>query len=255
MLAQASSRALTLLPVALVIVGLVVVLLLAVGVRPSDAGVALWRASFGTPRSFGEVLVRATPLLLVAICLIPSLRAGLYNIGAPGQLSAGALVSTLIALHAPGLSGPLLVSACALGGLLGGAALAFIPGLLKARWNANEIISTLAFNFIMLSVLGYLLNGPMQSNFANLPQSDSLPTNSSLPIVISGTRAHIGLVIALASAVMLWAVDRSRVGYRLRIFGANPALARLKELNKLYDLGKLRDLHVHSLDCIGEVQV
>ena len=208
------------------VVGVVSVLLLSVGVSPGNAASALWTAAFGTPRSVGETLIRATPLLLIAVTLVPSLRAGLYNIGAPGQMGAGALASTLIAINTEGMSPGIVLPMCAIGGCAAGMLVAFVPGVLKARWKSNEIISTLALNFIVLAVLGYLLNGPMQSDFANLPQSDALPASSSLPTVIPGTRAHIGLIIALALVPLLWALDRSRLGYRLRIFGANPSLAR-----------------------------
>lgn len=215
------------LAIALVLVlAIVGALLVAVGVDPLIAAQALWNGAFGTTRSVGETLVRVTPLLLIAITLIPSLRAGLYNIGAPGQMGFGALAATVIALQGASLPAVALVPLCAVGGCLAGMLAAFVPGLLKARWNANEIITTLAVNFVAVAVLGYLLNGAMQSDFANLPQSDTLPSNSTLPTLIPGTRTHIGLLLALLAVPLLWAVDKSRVGYRLRVFGANPSLAR-----------------------------
>jgi simple sugar transport system permease protein len=209
-----------------IVLGLVAALLLAVGVDPLMAAQAMWTGSFGSTRSLGETLIRTTPLLLIALTLIPSLRAGLYNIGAPGQMAFGALASTVIALQGAGLPSYVLIPACAIGGCLAGAAAGFVPGVLKARWNANEIITTLAVNFIAVAILGYLLNGVMQSDFANLPQSATLPANSSLPTLIPGTRTHFGLLLALLAVPLLWAVDRSRLGYRLRIFGANPSLAK-----------------------------
>jgi simple sugar transport system permease protein len=213
-----------------VVAGLVAALLAIVGVDPVGTAHAMWSGSFGTLRSTGETLIRATPLLLIALTLIPSLRAGLYNIGAPGQVAFGALASTVIALQAPTLPSAILLPACAIGGCLAGALTAFLPGLLKAKWRANEIITTLAMNFIAVAVLGYLLTGVMQSDFANLPQSDSLPANSALPTFIPGTRTHIGLLVALLAVPLLWAADRSRLGYRLRIFGANPSLARQAQI-------------------------
>ncbi|TFV56068.1 ABC transporter permease [Geodermatophilus sp. DF01-2] len=212
--------------VVVAVTGLVAALLAVVGVNPLAAGIAMWNASLGTPRAVGEVLVRATPLLLIAATLVPSLRAGIYNIGAPGQLAAGALAATLIALNTADLPTGLVLLFCAVGSCVSGMLIAFVPGLLKARWKVNEIISTLAFNFIVIAGLGYLLNGPMQSDFANLPQSDPLPASSSLPTIIPGTRAHIGLIVAIVAVLLLWALQRSRLGYRLRVFGANPSLAR-----------------------------
>lgn len=208
------------------VLAIVAVLLLSVGVNPLDAASAMWTASFGSSRAVGETLIRATPLLMIAVTLVPSLRAGLYNIGAPGQMGAGALAATWIALHTAGWNHAVVLILCAVAGCAAGTAMGFIPGWLKARWRSNEIITTLALNFIMLSVLGYLLNGSMQSDFANLPQSDSLPPSSSIPTLIPGTRAHIGLLIALLAVPLLWALNRSRLGYRLRVFGANASLAR-----------------------------
>jgi general nucleoside transport system permease protein len=216
------SNAATAITVAIV---LIVCMFVAVGVDPSAAANVLWRSTFGSMRTFGEGLVRATPLLMISITLLPSLRAGLYNIGAPGQLGAGALGATVVALSMPGAPGWIVIPLCALTALVFGGATAAIPGYLKGRWKTNEIVSTLAMNFIVVAILGYLLNGPLQSGFANLPQSPSLPANSGLPLLFTGTRAHIGLLVALAFVPGLIALDRSLVGYRLRLFSFNQVLA------------------------------
>jgi general nucleoside transport system permease protein len=218
----------SLAPIAVAVVIVIVIiyaLLVMVGAEPSVAAYSVWHATFGSPRSFGETLIRAIPLLVVAATLVPSLRAGIYNIGAPGQMDMGALAATVVALALPAVSGWLVVPLCALAAGLAGAATGLIPGLLKARLKINEIVPTLAFNFIAVAILGYLLNGPMQSNFANLPQSKALPASSGLPIVLPGTRVHIGLLVSLAAVTVLLIIDRSLIGYRLRLFGANVALA------------------------------
>jgi len=200
-------------------------LLLLVDVDPGAAAKAMWLGTFGSTRTFGETLVRATPLLLIAVALVPSLKAGIYNIGAPGQMGAGGLAATLVALNMAEASSWLVVPLCAICGCAAGMATAFVPGFLKARWQVSEIVSSLAINFIVVAVLGYLLNGPMQSGFANLPQSEPLPPSSALPTVIPHTRAHIGLLLGLFLVPVLAAVGRSRLGYRLRLFGANATLA------------------------------
>jgi general nucleoside transport system permease protein len=210
----------------LLALALIVGLFEAVGIDPLAAASVMWKSTFGSLRTFGEGLIRATPLLMISATLLPSLRAGLYNIGAPGQLGAGALATTLVALGMPSAPSVIVIPLCAVAAFLAGAATAFIPGLLKARWRVNEIVSTLAMNFIVVAILGYLLNGPLQSDFANLPQSPSLPHNSALPLLIPGTRAHIGLLVALAFIPALLAIDRSLIGYRLRLFSVNPTLAK-----------------------------
>jgi general nucleoside transport system permease protein len=176
----------------LLALALIVGLFETVGVDPLAAAGVMWKSTFGSLRTFGEGLIRATPLLMISATLLPSLRAGLYNIGAPGQLGAGALATTLIALGMPSAPSFVVIPLCAIAAFLAGGVTAFIPGVLKARWRVNEIVSTLAMNFIVVAILGYLLNGPLQSDFANLPQSPSLPHNSALPLLIPGTRAHIG---------------------------------------------------------------
>jgi general nucleoside transport system permease protein len=210
----------------LLALALIVGLFEAVGIDPLAAASVMWKSTFGSLRTFGEGLIRATPLLMISATLLPSLRAGLYNIGAPGQLGAGALATTLVALGMPSAPSVIVIPLCAVAAFLAGGATAFIPGLLKARWRVNEIVSTLAMNFIVVAILGYLLNGPLQSDFANLPQSPSLPHNSALPLLIPGTRAHIGLLVALAFIPALLAIDRSLIGYRLRLFSVNPTLAK-----------------------------
>jgi ABC-type uncharacterized transport system permease subunit len=216
-----------------VIVALVAIcaLLVAVGVDIGVAAGAFFQATFGSARTFGEVLLRTTPLLIIAATLLPSLRAGIYNIGAPSQMGAGGLAATVVALNIPDAPATFSLLACALAAALAGGLTAAFPGYLKTRWKVNEIVSTLALNFIAVAVLGYLLNGPMQSDFANLPQSASLPPNSIIPTVFAGTRAHVGIFVALAAIPLLIALDRSIIGYRLRLYGTNPTLAKRAHVN------------------------
>lgn len=228
---MSSSSIVTVAAVITIVLIIIYGLLIMVGSEPALAAYAIWRATFGSLRSFGETLIRAIPLLVVAATLAPSLRAGVYNIGAPGQMDMGALAATVVALALPGASGWFVVPACAVAAAAAGAATGLIPGLLKSRLNINEIVPTLAFNFIAASFLGYLLNGPMQSDFANLPQSRALPASSGLLVILPGTRVHIGLLVSLAAVAILLAIDRSLIGYRLRLFGANVALARRANVN------------------------
>ncbi|WP_347310751.1 ABC transporter permease [Defluviimonas sp. SAOS-178_SWC] len=207
------------------------VLLIAVHVDVLLAARAFYQSTFGSLRTFGEVLVRSTPLLLIAATLLPSLRSGFYNIGAPGQVAAGGLAATFVALNMSGAPAPLALVSCAISAAVAGGLVSMLPGFLKARWTVNEIVSSLAMNFIMIAVLGYLLNGPMQSDFANLPQSDSLPANSSVPKIFDGTRAHMGVYIALMAIPLLILLDKSIIGYRLRVFYANQNLSRRANVN------------------------
>ena len=211
--------------VAVILAVLAVVLVIA-GASPMAAASSMWNSTFGSARSFGETVVRATPLLLIALTLIPSLRAGLYNIGAPGQIAAGGLAATVISFQLGEQPAIVAFVACALGAGIAGGLVGAFPGWLKARFRINEIISTLAMNFIVISVIGWILNGPLKGSYANLPQSEAVPENALLPALVPGTRAHWGLLLVLALIPLLWLMDRSRVGYRLRVFGANDHLSR-----------------------------
>ena len=149
----------------LIALALIVGLFEAVGVDPLLAASVMWKSTFGSLRTFGEGLVRATPLLMISATLLPSLRAGLYNIGAPGQLGAGALATTLVALSLPSASSWIVVPLCAIAAFFAGGATAFVPGLLKAHWRVNEIVSTLAMNFIVVAVLGISPERPAAERF------------------------------------------------------------------------------------------
>ena len=210
-------------------------LFLAVGVDPRAASYAFLHSNFGSLRTFGEGLVRATPLLIISLTLLPSLQAGLFNVGAPGQVGAGALAATLVALQLPGWPAWLVIVLCAVSAFVSGGFVALFAGYLKAKFRANEIVTTLAMNFIVSSLLLYLLNGPLQSNFANLPQSPLVPANSHLPLLYHGARAHIGLLVGLAVVPVLLIMGRSVLGYRLRLFNRNPILAARAGVNaKIY---------------------
>lgn len=219
----------TVLETVLALAGIVVVcaiLIAASGADPWTVAKGIWTGAFGNRVAFGETLLRFAPIVIIAVGLAPSLRAGLYNIGAPGQLGMGALGATLVALKIPGLPGPLMIVLAAVAAAVFGAATAFVPGLLKARLHINEVLTTLAFNFIVIAVLAYLLNAPLQGDSANLPQSQELPDKAHLPILLSGTRAHIGVLVGVLAVLALALFERTPNGYRWRLFGANRSLAR-----------------------------
>lgn len=192
--------------------------------NPADVWQQLFEGSLASRSAFGETLLRFAPMVLVAAGLAPSLRIGLYNIGSPGQLGMGALAATLVALHVPG-PGPWVIIVAALGAAGAGALWSLIAAEANVRWSANEIISTLALNFVAASVLGYLLSEPLQAERANIAQSELVPDGTQLPILVPATRAHIGVLVALGAAAVLVLFDRTGAGYRLRLFGENRRLA------------------------------
>jgi ABC-type uncharacterized transport system permease subunit len=202
------------------------------GVDPVTGFGALLNGSFGSGPALGETLIRATPIALVAIGLIPSLRAGLFNIGSPGQIGIGALLATLLSLHADELPSPLLWVLAATAGMVGGAVWALVPGMLKAYLGINEILTTLVFNFFAAYLLAYLFSGPFQGQSANLAQSDPIADSATLPVFLPGTRAHLMVLLPLAVTVVAIIYLKSGSGYRLQLFGANRHLARHGGVNE-----------------------
>jgi general nucleoside transport system permease protein len=202
------------------------VLVAAAGADPVAVAEGIWTGAFGSTAAISETLLRFAPIVVIAVGLVPSLRAGLYNIGAPGQIAMGALGATLVALHLTALPSVLLIPLAAVAAGVFGALTALIPAVLKARLQINEVLTTLAFNFIVVYVLQYLLTVPLQGDNANLPQSDAIPAAAQLPILIPDTRAHIGVLVGLLAVVMLALFARTPSGYRWSLFGENRSLAR-----------------------------
>jgi simple sugar transport system permease protein len=196
------------------------------GVGPVTGFRALLEGSFGSGPVIGETLIRATPIALVAIGLIPSLKAGLFNIGSPGQIGAGGLLATLVSLNAGGLPAPLLWTIAAGAAVLGGALWSLVPALLRAYLGINEILSTLVFNFFAIYLLGYLLSGPLQGRSANLAQSDAIPESGRLPVILPDSRAHLAILLPVVLTVAVAMYLKSASGYRLELFHANKELAR-----------------------------
>lgn len=209
------------------VLALIAGLLVFVGANPLAVLDALVQGATGTPRSIGESLLRAAPLLLIAVTLAPSLRARLFNLGAPGQMALGAAAATGVALSLPTLPGPVLIILGALAAALAGVLGAVVPAFMKARWNINEIITTIALNFLAFYFVQFLVSGPWQSDFASIPQSDPIDERAWLPIAIEGTRAHWGLALAVVAVVALFLIDRTRFGYRQKLFASNPSVSRL----------------------------
>lgn len=214
----------------LVILGVGIPLLLqAMGFEAIPATAALLRGSLGSGYAItSATLVRATPLILTGLSVAIAFRAGVFNIGAEGQLLAGAAAATALSLL-PGLShsrwNPVvaLVIGAAAGGLWAG-----ISALLRARFHVLEVISTILLNFVALYLVGYLVRGPLQEPLHIYPQSSTIDAAARLPRLLPGSRLHVGFLIALAVAMAAWWVVRyTAAGFRLRAIGANPDAARI----------------------------
>lgn len=197
------------------------------GVNPIYAYRHLWYGAFGTINNFAETLVKTTPILIAGIGLSISFRNNLTNIGAEGQMIVGAIVATLISFALPGWPGVLAIPLTVLSGFVGGALYGAFPGYLKAKFGTSEIISTIMMNYIAVSFLGFLLDGPMKEPGGYFPQTALVPINSELFRIIEGTRLHIGFLMALflipAYYILMF---RLPLGFKIRAVGQNPNAAR-----------------------------
>ena len=181
-------------------------------------------------RGWSEVGVKLAPLLLISVGLAICFRANVFNIGAEGQLVMGAITGGAAALyfdHGEG-GGALLLTLVLLAGMAGGMAWAGIIAFLRDRFNANEILVSLMLVYVAQLLLSLLVHGPlMDPEGFNFPQSRMLSDGFLLPIILPGTRLHLGIVLALASSLLGWVyLSRSFGGFRLQVGGLAPAAAR-----------------------------
>jgi len=200
-----------------------------------DAGLALgafWRGSLGTRDALlSATLVRATPLILAGLAVALAFRAGVWNIGAEGQLLAGAAAATAVGSAAAPVVGAMSIPLALAAGALVGGGWAGIAALLRRRWAVPEVIGTIMLNFIALYAVGYLVRGPLQEPTRVYPQSDMLPLAARLPHLFPGARLHVGFLVALGTAAAVWWTLRATwAGFRIRAAGANPDAARIAGL-------------------------
>ena len=204
-----------------------VLLILAAGETPLGVGWAMLQGGFLTVDGLTDTVVRAIPLCLIGLGVALAFRAGVFNIGADGQLLIGACLAVACAPVLAGWPAPLGLAALLVAGMAGGALWGGAAGVLKARFGANEIIATIMLNYIAAQVLGWLVRGPLQEPMGIFPQSDRLADALRLPVLIDGTRISAGLLVALLAVAATWlVVARFRYGYALTLAGQNPEAAR-----------------------------
>lgn len=200
-------------------------IVLATGNNPLAAYAALIQGAVGSPAAVGRTLLNATPLIFTGLAVAVAFRAGLFNIGGEGQLYIGAITAAGLGISLGFLGVFAIVpvlGACVLTGFLWGA----IPGFLKARFGAHEVITTIMLNFIAINLATYLALNPL-SGGGLVPGTDTLEPAVRLPVIGLGLgRAGYGLFVALAAAgvvyLLLW---RTRLGFRIRAVGLSPGAA------------------------------
>ena len=187
----------------------------------TDAFVALWSGAFGSSYALlSATLVRATPLLLLGLSVATAFRAGILNIGAEGQLLAGAMAAAAVGLGAGEWPRTLAVAAMIGAGIGAGAGWAFVAAALRRWFGVLEVISTIMLNFLALHLVSWLVRGPLQEPTRTNPQSATLPDPAHWPTLLPTHRLHLGFLLGLLLALLLWVVWRhTAVGFRLRVVG------------------------------------
>ena len=227
---QASVAMLILTPIgsvlATMLIGMVVFDLL--GIDGFRAVVDIFLTPLLASYKWQDVALKAAPLIIIALGLSVGNRAQVWNIGAEGQYIIGALCAAGVGLAFGTTGGFFVILLMIIAGIIGGGAWAWIPAVLRTRFNVNEILSSLMLTYVALQVLGYLVGGPWKDpNGRNFPATAPLADNQSLPILFPGTTVHLGVLIALILPFVFWLVmSRSVFGYQIRVVGSSPQAAR-----------------------------
>jgi simple sugar transport system permease protein len=213
-----------LLPVFAILItfGLVSVLIISAGASPLSAFYELLIGPLTRSGARADILKLSTPIMLTGIAVTVAFIGGYFNIGAEGQFYAGAIASAWIGVQVEGMAPPLAIGLMLAGGFLAGMAWALLPALLKTYLSVDEVVTTLLLNSVMLFIVSALLNGPWRDPVSGWPQSPTIATAAQFPILIERSTVHLGFLVALASAgIMWWVMARTRFGLELRAIGKN----------------------------------
>jgi general nucleoside transport system permease protein len=193
------------------------------------AGGALWKSYFylfygalGTRFNLLETFVKGSPLILTGLAVAFAFRAKFWNIGAEGQLLAGALIATVFGVHLGGMPRPVVLPVVIAAGFLAGGAWAVIPGILKTKLKVDDVVSTLLMNYVMWHIMGALLFGPLQQPGSSWPRSAAIVEAARYPVLLPRSRFHMGIIIAFIAVVIIWFVNnKTTFGYRSKAVGVN----------------------------------
>ncbi|MDK2820750.1 MAG: ral nucleoside transport system permease protein [Clostridia bacterium] len=221
-------------PVVSVILALIIgaFFLSATGFEPLKVYEKMFNGAFGSRYGISETIVKAVPLMLAGLGISVAFRMLLWNIGAEGQLYMGAFGASWVALTFPQLPAYIMLPAMFFAGCLMGGLWALIPAFFRAKWEVNEVITTLMLNYVAIFWVDYLVYGPWKDPEGfNFPLTASFSEAATLPTIF-GTRVHLGLIFALVSAlvlaVILW---HTRWGYEIRVIGESARAAHYAGIN------------------------
>mgnify|MGYP001164668436 FL=1 len=215
-------------PLVAVLLGLLIgaILLIASGSNPIEAYSALLKGAFGTPVAIQRTLEKATPLIFSGLAVAFAFKAGLFNIGAQGQLLIGAVVAAYVGFSIEGLPAIIHAPLAVLIGGLAGALYGFIPGALKTYTGAHEVIVTIMLNYVAINITDYLADGPWKDPSPTniVARTPKIFPTAELPII---GNVPTGFILALVAAVIVWwLLYRTTLGYEVRTVGLNSSAAQ-----------------------------
>lgn len=222
-----------LIPLVAVVLALLIgsAFILFVGENPLTAYGILFKESFGSMRNLATTLQRATPLMFTGLAVAFAFRAGLFNIGAEGQLYIGAFAAAWVGFTFTNLPRLVHLPLAIVAGMIGGALWAAIPGFLKAKLGVHEVINTIMLNFIALFLTDWLATGPFHGG-SWVPETARIAPTAALTRLYLPTRLSSGIYIALLTALVAYLILwKSKRGYELRAVGLNPEAAEYGGIN------------------------
>ncbi|MHB8945812.1 MAG: ABC transporter permease [Bacillota bacterium] len=204
-----------------VVVGILVVAL--AGFNPVRTLAALVDGAFGSWYNLTETLVKSGPFLFTGLGVAIAFRSRSFNIGAEGQFYMGALVVSWLGVAIKGVPSFVLIPVLLVAAFLAGGAYGAVPGYLKARIGASEIVTTVMLNSIAIQFVSWMIKGPLQEPRHFYPETAEILSSAKLPVLVNGTRLHLGLVVGLLVAVAAYVLIYKTVfGYQLRAVGSGP---------------------------------
>jgi simple sugar transport system permease protein len=227
-----------------------------VGANVFKAYQAMIQGALGSRFAFWETIVRMGPLILTGLAAAVAFKARFWNIGGEGQLYAGAMAATWIGITFIKAPAIILLPSVLVAGALGGALWAIGPAFLKVRFRVDDVVTTLLLNYVIILVVGALLDGPWRNPASSWPQSPDFAEGARLPRVVGGTRVHLGIPIAFGLAVVMYFLMKSTTfGYEIRVLGSNPEAAHFGGLPSMSILLRTAALSggLAGLAGVGEV--
>ncbi len=217
--------------VSLLLAGLVSsVIILALGESPLHIGSVMLSGSLGSLRSLTNTLEEATPLIFTGLCFALAMRCGLFNIGGEGQLVVGAFAAAWVGVKLTGLDPVTHVLLCVTIAGMAGALWAGLAGVLRVRFGAHEVITTIMLNYIAFILTNYLVGNPYFKKIGQIPQTEDVLPTAMLPaitFIYKYTRLNLGFVVALAAVAAVFVIlERTRLGFELKAVGLNPVASR-----------------------------